>query len=257
MPKVASVAGRALMELGSCALFHVVAGDDRRDEDRGVIERILSGAHELFFDGLGRQLLSALTARKLGTMPRMRLVCWPVKSPCALLLGDCAGVAVDWEGESISGSAGAGSAGAEAARTAGRGVPASACCAARTAPVLTPTSATRDSPNKGRRLEINFRERNIKGRLIDRSLLSSWRSTMDVLIDALSRTMTRGEIGQRVISGSGSAAAGSGPAAFSALQRRPRRALARRGRAWGLCGRVFGKCRARTPGERRRRYLRR
>src|SRR5208337_2637869 len=54
MPKIASVAGCSLMELGRCALPHVVERDDRREEDGGVIERIFSGAHELVFDGFGR-----------------------------------------------------------------------------------------------------------------------------------------------------------------------------------------------------------
>jgi len=54
------------MELRSCALFHVVAGDDGRDEDRGVIERILSAIDELFFDGLWGQLCIGADGAEVG-----------------------------------------------------------------------------------------------------------------------------------------------------------------------------------------------
>src|SRR5580658_6349760 len=98
-------------------------------------------------------------------MPRMRLVCWPFESCWALCRGgfcgagwsvleDCAKAGAACGAESRSGSAGAGAAAVDAAiggaavdvgtaRSAGRELPVTACCAAIGEAQATATNAAR------------------------------------------------------------------------------------------------------------------
>ena len=75
MPVVASIAWAAPVKLGDIVYGEAVAGQGGRYKEGGVIEPSSEAVTNLSLTVSGGSLVPAVTARKLGRMPRMRLGC--------------------------------------------------------------------------------------------------------------------------------------------------------------------------------------
>ena len=66
VPEVASVADTAVMELGGLGGGVIVDGNDGGQDDGAVVEAVSGGVHELFADGLGRELVGGADGAEVG-----------------------------------------------------------------------------------------------------------------------------------------------------------------------------------------------